>query len=196
MENLPCYTFPMIGYLRGTVEKASEKDMIVLSGGVGYRVLAPLPVLVSHEKGAEVSLHIHTHVREDQLALYGFEKETELELFERLISVSGIGPKSALAMLSIHSPASIAEAVERGDAALLSHTPGIGKKTVEKIIIELKGKIGHLQGQGSSDSFLEVRLALEALGYSPREVTDALQKLNPLEKSTQVLIKEALTKIK
>jgi Holliday junction DNA helicase RuvA len=186
----------MIGYLTGTVQNATEKEMIVVAGGVGYRVLAPLPVLVSHAKGTGVALYIHTHVREDQLSLYGFEKENELDLFERLISVSGIGPKSALAMLSVHSPASVAEAVERGDASLLSHTPGIGKRTAEKIILELKGKLGHLQGAGHTDSFFEVRLALEALGYSPKEVHDVLQKLNPLETNTSTLIKEALSKIK
>jgi Holliday junction DNA helicase RuvA len=170
--------------------------MIVLVNGVGYKILAPLPVLLANTEGKEVALHIHTHVREDSLCLYGFEKKPELELFERLINVSGIGPKSALAMLSVHSPASVAEAVERGDAVLLSHTPGIGKKTAEKIIIELKGKLAHLQGAGKSDSFFEVRLALEALGYSPKEVHDVLQKLNPLETNTSTLIKEALSKIK
>lgn len=186
----------MIGYLTGAVHSVSEKDMVILVQGVGYKVLAPLPVLLSSKEGKQISLHIHTHVREEALSLYGFEKETELELFERLINVSGIGPKSALAMLSVHSPASVAEAVERGDAVLLSHTPGIGKKTAEKIIIELKGKLAHLQDAGRTDSFFEVRLALEALGYSPKEVHDVLQKLNPLETNTSTLIKEALSKIK
>jgi Holliday junction DNA helicase RuvA len=186
----------MIGYLNGKVHTVSEKEMIVLAGGVGYKVLSPLPVLLAYPEGSDVSLYIHTHVREDQLSLYGFEKDIELELFERLINVSGIGPKSALAMLSVHSPASVAEAVERGDASVLSHTPGIGKKTAEKIIIELKGKLAHLLGAGTTDSFFEVRLALEALGYSPKEVHDVLQKLNPLETNTSTLIKEALSKIK
>lgn len=186
----------MIGYLTGTAHTVSEKEVIVLVGGVGYKVLAPLPALLAQTPGKEVSLHIHTHVREDQLTLYGFEQHTELELFERLINVSGIGPKSALAMLSVHSPASVAEAVERGDASLLSHTPGIGKKTAEKIILELKGKLAHLQDANKTDSFFEVRLALEALGYSPKEVHDVLQKLNPLEQNTSTLIKEALSKMK
>ena len=186
----------MIGYLSGTVHKTSEKDMIILISGIGYRVFSPLPTLLAHSEGTSIKLHIHTHVREDSLTLFGFEKEQELELFERLINVSGIGPKSALAMLSVHSPASVAEAVERGDSSLLSHTPGIGKKTAEKIILELKGKLAHLQGAGKSDSFFEVRLALEALGYSPKEIHDVLQKLNPLETNTSTLIKEALNKIK
>lgn len=186
----------MIGYLSGTVENVSEKDMILLVGGVGYKVLTPLPVLLAHKKNSPVSLFIHTHVREDQLALYGFEDDKELELFERLLNVSGIGPKSALAMLSVHSPASIAEAVERGDGTLLAHTPGVGKKTAEKIILELRGKLSHLQDASKPDSFFEVRLALEALGYSPKEVHAVLQKLNPLETNTSTLIKEALSKMK
>lgn len=196
MRHSKLYTVLMIGYLAGTALHTSEKDMIILVNGVGYRILAPLPTLLASTEGKEVKLHIHTHVREDSLTLFGFEKSQELELFERLINVSGIGPKSALAMLSVHSPASVADAVEQGDAALLSHTPGIGKKTAEKIILELRGKLTHLRGSGKSDSFFEVRLALEALGYSPKEVHGVLQKLNPLETNTSTLIKEALGKIK
>jgi Holliday junction DNA helicase RuvA len=187
----------MIGYLSGEVHRVTEKDMIILISGVGYKVLSPLPTLLAQVVGKPVSLFIHTHVREDALTLFGFEKEVELELFNRLTSVSGIGPKSALAMLSVHSPASIADAVERGDGALLSHTPGIGKKTAEKVIIELKGKLAHMQNtQGGSDALFDVRLALEALGYSPREVNEALTKLNPTGKNTNSLIKEALTQLK
>lgn len=186
----------MIGFLSGKVLQVSERRMILGVGGVGYNVLCPLPALVSKDKGVACELYIHTHVREDAITLYGFEKETELETFERLISVSGIGPKSALAMLSVHSPASIADAVEHADASLLSHTPGIGKKTAEKIILELKGKLNHLQGAEKPDSFFEVRLALEALGYSPKEIHAVLQTLNPHETNISTLIKEALTKIK
>jgi Holliday junction DNA helicase RuvA len=98
-------------------------------------------------------------------------------------------------MLSVHSPTSIADAVERGDAQALAHTPGVGKKTAEKIIIELQGKLTHLQGKGGSDATLEVRLALEALGYSPKEIHQALEKLVPEGKTTNALIKEALAQL-
>jgi Holliday junction DNA helicase RuvA len=98
-------------------------------------------------------------------------------------------------MLSVHSPASIADAVERGDAAALSHTPGVGKKTAEKIIIELKGKLSHLVGRAETDTTLEVRMALETLGYSPKEIHDALQKLQTEGKTTSLLIKEALSQL-
>jgi Holliday junction DNA helicase RuvA len=186
----------MIGYLSGTVLKANERFLLLETSGVGYKVFCPLPLLVGTKEKQDLAVFVHTHVREDAITLYGFAKETELELFERLLDVSGIGPKSALAMLSVHSPASIADAVERADAVLLSHTPGIGKKTAEKIIIELKGKLSHLRTVGGDDATFEVRLALEALGYSPREVHEVIGKLNPLQKSSSALIKEALSFLK
>lgn len=187
----------MIGYLEGTTKNVDGVHIIILSGGVGYLVSAPLPTLLSHKEGDAVSLYIHTRVREDAISLYGFDTQTELELFEKLLSVSGIGPKSGLAMMSVHSPASIADAVEKNDTALLSHTPGIGKKTAEKIIVELRGKLTHLQNaQATNDNLFEVRLALEALGYNAREMYEVLGKLNPLEHDTSKLIKEALSLLK
>jgi Holliday junction DNA helicase RuvA len=98
-------------------------------------------------------------------------------------------------MLSVHSPASIADAVEREDKEALSHTPGIGKKTAEKIIIELRGKLSHLTKGKETDVTYEVRLALETLGYSPKEIHDTLHKLNTENKNTSTLIKEALSQL-
>ncbi|MSR71641.1 MAG: Holliday junction branch migration protein RuvA [Candidatus Taylorbacteria bacterium] len=185
----------MIGFLRGKVLKNNEQSLTLDVNGVGYKVNCPLPLLISMAKGQPLELHVHTHVREDQLTLYGFKDELDVFLFEKLIGVSGIGPKSALAMLSVHSPASIADAVEREDASALSHTPGVGKKTAEKIIIELRGKLSHLALSKETDTTYEVRLALETLGYSPKEIHDALQKLDPGKKSTSALIKEALSQL-
>lgn len=185
----------MIGYLKGRVLTANNSHLILDVNSVGYKVQCPLPLLVSVIPENELSLFIHTHVREDHIALYGFKDEGDLFLFEKLTSVSGIGPKSALAMLSVHSPSSIADAVERGDASALSHTPGIGKKTAEKIIIELKGKLAHLAGKEEDDTTLEVRLALEALGYSSKEIHAALKDLQTEGKATGTLIKEALQQL-
>lgn len=182
----------MIGFLKGTVHSTNNTSLILEVSGVGYKVSSPLPVLISVVSGDPLSLFIHTHVREDHITLYGFKDELELFLFEKLTSVSGIGPKSALAMLSVHSPSSLADAVERSDAEALSHTPGVGKKTAEKIILELKGKLGHLVGKEMNDTTFEVRLALEALGYSAKEIHDALKDLDTSSKSTSALIKEAL----
>lgn len=175
---------------------ANEHHSIIDVSGVGYKVLSPMPLLLSLSPKEEVSLHIYTHVREDQLTLFGFKDEMDLFLFEKLIGVSGIGPKSALAMLSVHSPSSIADAVEREDAGALSHTPGVGKKTAEKIILELRGKLSHLVGTKETDTTYEVRLALETLGYSSKEIHDVLQKLKTGDKSTSTLIKESLTLLK
>lgn len=185
----------MIGFLRGNVLTVKDNTVIIDVSGVGYKVLAPLPLLLSLVPQQEVAVHIYTHVREDQITLFGFKDEGDLFLFEKLTSVSGIGPKSALAMLSVHSPSSIADAVERGDAETLSHTPGIGKRTAEKIIIELKGKLSHLVGEKETDTTYEVRLALETLGYSSKEISETVKKLNTEGKTTSSLIKEALTQL-
>lgn len=185
----------MIGFLKGNVLTSDNSSLLLDVGGVGYKVHAPLPVLVSTTKDEPLSLFIHTHVREDQITLYGFKDEMDLFLFLKLLSVSGIGPKSALAMLSIHSPSSVADAVERGDAQALSHTPGVGKKTAEKIIIELKGKLTHLAGKVETDITLEVRMALETLGYSSKEIHDALKEVQTDGKSTSIIIKEALRQL-
>lgn len=182
----------MIGFLKGTILFSNNTSLILDVSGVGYRVICPLPILVTAVEGEPLSLFIHTHVREDHITLYGFKDEKELFLFEKLTSVSGIGPKSAIAMLSVHSPSSLADAIERDDAGALSHTPGVGKKTAEKIILELKGKLTHLIGNEMSDATLEVRLALEALGYSSKEIHQAIQSLDTNNKSTSTLIKEAL----
>ncbi len=182
----------MIGYLKGTVLSSNNSSLILDINGVGYRVLCPLPVLLASASGDSLSLFIYTHVREDQITLFGFKEESDLFLFEKLTSVSGIGPKSALSMLSVHSPSSLASAIERGDGDTLSHTPGVGKRTAEKIIIELKGKLSHLVGKELDDATLEARLALESLGYSSKEIHTALQNLDTTNKSTSAIIKEAL----
>lgn len=185
----------MIGFLRGTVISHNEQHLLLDVSGVGYKVHCPLPILITVIEGQEVSLYIHTHVREDQLTLYGFRDVSDLFVFEKLIGVSGIGPKGALAMLSVHSPASVADAIERGDIQALSHTPGVGKRTAEKIILELKGKLTHFGHGTETDITHEVRLALETLGYSPKEIHDALQGLDTENKSTSELIKMALSRL-
>jgi Holliday junction DNA helicase RuvA len=185
----------MIGFLKGTIHSTNNSSLILDVSGIGYRVLCPLPILVSVMPGDTLSLFIHTHVREDQITLFGFSDEADLFLFEKLTSVSGIGPKSALAMLSLHSPASLSSAVEHGDVETLSHTPGIGKRTAEKIIIELKGKLTHLVGEAADDITVEARMALESLGYSSKEIHAALKDVDTKGKTTSTVIKEALHKL-
>ena len=132
----------MIAFLRGRLIDKQPTRLIVDVQGVGYEVHVPLSTFYEVAAvGTEVSHHIHTHVREDTLALFGFVTAFELQLFERLIAVSGIGPRLALAVLSGIEPAELTRAVERGDVARLTAIPGIGKKTAERIGLELKGRL-------------------------------------------------------
>ena len=132
----------MIAHLRGTILEKQPNRVVVDVGGVGYDVAVPLSTFYGlGEPGAEVALRVHTHVREDALALYGFATALELDLFNRLIGISGIGPKVGLAVLSGIEPAELISAIERGDLARLTAIPGVGKKTSERIVLELKDRL-------------------------------------------------------
>jgi Holliday junction DNA helicase RuvA len=132
----------VIAYLSGRLLEKHPNRLVVDVHGVGYDVQVPLSTFYEMaEPGADVSLKVHTHVREDQIALFGFGSQLELELFERLIAVGGIGPKLALAALSGLEPTDLVRAVRTGDIARLSSVPGIGRKTAERICLELKDKM-------------------------------------------------------
>lgn len=132
----------MIAHLRGRISEKHPNRVVVDVNGVGYDVFVPLSTFYGlGEPGGSVALRIHTHVREDALALYGFATPLEQDLFERLIGVSGIGPKLALAVLSGIEPADLMRAIERGDVARLTSIPGVGKKTSERIVLELKDRL-------------------------------------------------------
>lgn len=132
----------MIALLRGTLLEKSPSRLIVDAGGVGYDVVVPLSTFyVVGEAGGTVTLRIHTHVREEVIALYGFATKLEQELFERLISISGVGPKLALAVLSGIEPAELIRAIRTQDVARLTSIPGVGRKTAERIGLELKDRL-------------------------------------------------------
>jgi Holliday junction DNA helicase RuvA len=132
----------VIAHLRGRIAEKHPNRVIVDVNGVGYDVFVPLSTFYGlGEAGAETALRIHTHVREDALLLYGFATLLEQEIFERLIGVSGIGPKVALAVLSGIEPQELIRAIERGDIARLTSIPGVGKKTAERIVLELKDRL-------------------------------------------------------
>lgn len=132
----------MIAHLRGRILDKQPNRIVVDVNGVGYDVAVPLSTFYGlGEAGAEIALRIHTHVREDALLLFGFATRLEQELFERLISVSGIGPKVALAVLSGIEPGDLIKAILRGDLARLTAIPGVGKKTSERIVLELKDRL-------------------------------------------------------
>jgi Holliday junction DNA helicase RuvA len=164
----------MIGLLKGTVVRKSLTDAILDVGGVGYAVIVPLPTSESLATGKEATLHTHLHVREDALQLYGFATEREKELFTLLLTVNGIGPKAGIAVLSGIRPDDLHRAIDRSDTLLLSTIPGIGKKIAERIVLELRGKIGKADplpaSVPESSSRMKVRseavVALMALGHS------------------------------
>jgi Holliday junction DNA helicase RuvA len=182
----------MIGSIKGKIILKTEKFLIVETNGVGYKISVSPDVLSKAKKtGEEISFWIHTHVREDTLDLYGFLERKELEFFEMLINVSGIGPRSALAILGIVSIETLRKAIGTGDTSYLTKISGIGKKTAEKIIIELRDKIGEEKGGSSLQGELDALEALKSLGYSQSEAREALKKVSP-DTNTNTKIREAL----
>jgi Holliday junction DNA helicase RuvA len=132
----------VIAFLRGRLLEKHPNRVVVDVGGVGYDVQVPVSSFYGlGDAGGDVSLRIHTHVREDQISLFGFGSALELQLFERLIAVSGIGPKVALAVLSGIEPPELVQAVQRSDVVRLTAIPGVGKKTAERIVLELKDRL-------------------------------------------------------
>ena len=176
----------MIGHIRGTLLEKSPSRLIVDVGGVGYDVQVPLSTFyVVGEPGGGVALRIHTHVREDVIALYGFATPLEHTLFERLIAISGVGPKLALAVLSGIEPAELIKAVRLQDVGRLTAIPGIGKKTAERISLELKDRLPAAlapAGQSAAASTPEDQLrtdllsALLNLGYQRGAAEKAIDK--------------------
>jgi Holliday junction DNA helicase RuvA len=165
----------VIAYLRGRILEKHPNRVIVDVNGVGYDVAVPLSTFYSvSDTGSDITLRIHTHVREDALALYGFATVLEQDLFERLIGVSGIGPKLALAVLSGIEPLELMRAIERADVARLTAIPGVGKKTSERVVLELKDRLPRAQvaavaagaaAHDDSDVRDDVLSALVNLGY-------------------------------
>ena len=171
----------MIGRLSGTLVEKQPNQVIVDVGGVGYIVLIPLSTYTAlGELNGPVILLVHTHLREDQLQLYGFLTARERQLFEMLITVSGIGPSLALKVLSGRRAEDVTAAIRRGDVEQLLGIPGIGKKTAERIVMELRDRITNLApeivepGRAAVGVEAEVSSALANLGYDRREIDDVL----------------------
>ena len=173
----------MIARLRGRAVANTRDGLVLDVGGVGYLVAAT-PTAVRKADGAdEVSLHTYLHVREDALQLYGFAESAERELFLQLLSVNGIGPKVALAIVSGSAPAELRRAIVLGDAARFQAIPGIGKKTAERIVLELKEKLADgvpvVATGGGSTPHVVAREALVELGWSVVEAEQALAHTDP-----------------
>jgi holliday junction DNA helicase RuvA len=172
----------MIARLNGKVLEKHPNRVIVDVSGVGYDVQVPLSTFYGcGEPGAAIALRIHTHVREDQLALYGFATELELVMFEKLIAVSGIGPKLALSVLSGIEPRDLVGALQRNDLARLTAIPGVGKKTAERMVVELRDRLPKTiePSPGSAADTVRDDLvsALANLGYHRQSIDKTLDKL-------------------
>lgn len=180
----------MIGSLQGKVLEVHSAYVLLQVQGVGYRVKASLPVLAKLKAGEEKFLYIHDHVREDARELFGFLSLDELNFFERLIGISGVGPKVALTLMSAGSLKTVCAAIMSGDLDTLTAVPGIGKKTAQKIVLELKGQLVEEQGVGVGDR--EALEALVSLGYSSGQAREALKKVAASVTDTSERVRQAL----
>ncbi len=187
----------MISHLHGKIIHMGERFAVLETNGVGYKVFAPTEVLetLGKRQGETASLWTYLAVRENALDLYGFLEKEELDFFELLISISGIGPKTALGILSVTTIKNIRQAVASGETAHLTKVSGIGRKIAEKIVLELRDKIDFLpeeKDDGVMRDESDALLGLQALGYSEREAREALKKLPKEISKPSERIKQAL----
>lgn len=182
----------MYGYIIGRVTKITPKYIIEENNGIGYIIIVPNPY--NFKLNEEYKIYTYQYVREDQNDLYGFLSDDEKELFLKLISVSGIGPKSALSILAAGSVSEVIKAIEARNDAYLRKFPGIGTKASQQIILDLKGKLSFTEDlvpTGAQSKLIDVEEALMALGYGKKELTKVLSKLDA-NKEVGDLIKDAL----
>ncbi len=191
----------MIAYLEGTIQSIGENSAVVLTNGIGYRVFVMPSFILQTKVGSSVSLHTHQYVREDALELYGFDRPEELLMFETLIGITGVGPKTALGILSLTTPEQLRTAVASGNVALLTKVSGVGRKTAERLIVELKDTFAleeKAQGEHAStlyESDLEVIEALERLGYGRVDARKAVESIPKDLVDTESRLKAALKNV-
>jgi Holliday junction DNA helicase RuvA len=188
----------VIGSLRGKViERSVAGEVLVEVGGVGYRVNVPVRVVPALEPGGNTFLFTHLHVREDAMVLYGFPTRDERDTFETLIAATGVGPKLALAILSVHTPNTLRRGLADDDLDALVLVPGVGKRTAQRLLVELKARLevpdlDLAETSGGASPRGEVRDALVGLGYSAEEVRSVLSHLDDDEGSVEDLLRDAL----
>lgn len=190
----------MIGSLRGTIlERTLAGEVLVEVAGVGYRVLVPVNAIPALEPAANVFLYTHQHVRDDALILFGFATRDERDTFEALITASGVGPKLALAILSVHSPSNLRRCLAEDDLDSLVAVPGVGKRTAQRLLVDLKARLSMpdvdlttVSGASVPNARGEVRDALVGLGYGNDEVREVFAQLDGNDGTVEDLLREAL----
>jgi len=194
----------MFYYIEGSIAHKESGLAVVDTGGVGYACNTSLNTLSQLEIGESVRLYTYLHIREDIFDIYGFIDRAELDCFKMLISVSGVGPKAAIAMLSTSTPSQLAAYIISSDEKMLTQAPGVGKKTAQRIILELKDKMkkAHVgqssedmfsrQGQSFRSSLSEATAALGVLGYSSQETGEALRGIDPEGLPVEEIVRLAL----
>lgn len=187
----------MIGQLTGNVTYKDNRFLILTVNGVGYKIYATREILEQLTPNSEpINLWTHLVVKEDALDLYGFLTQIELKFFELLISISGVGPRSALSILSLAPPETLRKAIVSGKTEYLTQVSGIGRKIAEKIILELRDKLEHTEENNEElDKEAEAIMAMESLGYSSREAREALRQVSPEIKDTSEKVKQALKQL-
>ena len=166
----------MIYSLYGKIQSRLSNAVVMDVNGVGFLVYTTLPILASLSVGDKVMMYTHFHVREDQMSLAGFLNQEYLDIFEKVISVSGVGIKAGLAILSINNPGDIKNAIASGKVEVFEKISGIGKKTAQKIILELRGKIDFNKRENTTDD--EAKTALVSLGFTEKEAKKALKNIS------------------
>ncbi|MCA1031892.1 Holliday junction branch migration protein RuvA [Bacillus timonensis] len=203
----------MIEFIKGYVDYINPEYIVVDNNGVGYQILTPNPFVFQKNHEKQVTIYTYQYVREDTLALYGFQKREERALFVKLLNVTGIGPKGGLAILASGQPEQVVRAIEDEDEKFLTKFPGVGKKTARQMILDLKGKLHDLvpnlnldlfsnpeafnksSNQPLSEALDEALEALKVLGYAEREIKKIVPELIDESLTTDQYIKKALQKL-
>jgi holliday junction DNA helicase RuvA len=190
----------LIGYLEGVINAKRVNSIILLTtSGVGYRVNVSPKFLEKVSLASSIAIFVHTHVREDQISLFGFLKEEDLDVFELLITVSGVGPKTAMNIFSVGNGTQISDAINQKNKLFFKGASGLGSKTIEKIFLELSGKVGSLNlemgGMQITTNLEEAASALQNLGYQSRDVFEFFRKNQGLEnEKVEMIVKRFLKK--
>ncbi len=189
----------MIGMLQGVIALKDSPVMVIDVHGVGYNVFVSHAVFAKHQVGENVKLYTYTHIREDALELYGFSSPEDLKLFQMLISVSGVGCKSALGIFSVGSRIDIINAIVKGNVGFFTAVPRLGKKNAQKIIIELKNKLGGIEdldlSEGVTHEQQEAIAALKSFGFTSFEAEQAIRNIARSGLKTEEIVKLALKEL-